>query len=76
MIGAAAFAKNSERMERVDFTDALDLHPYGFIYKKPKAVSKELLLINPFELPVWIGVAIMVVIIGPIYYVVTGIFYN
>lgn len=78
MLGAAAFAKNSERMERIDFTDALDLHPYGFIYKKPKAVSKELLLINPFEVEVWIGVAIMVVIIGPIYYVVhrSSIYYD
>ena len=70
MIGAAAFAKTVARADIVDFTEDIDLHPYGFMYKRPKAVSKELLLIQPFEVEVWIGVAIMVVIIGPIYYLV------
>ena len=70
MIGATAFAKTAARAEIVDFTDEIDQHPYGFMYKRPKAVSKELLMINPFEVEVWIGVAIMVVIIGPMYYLV------
>ena len=70
MLGAAAFAKTTARAQLVDFTEDIDLHPYGFMYKRPKAVSKELLLINPFEVEVWIGVAIMVVIIGPLYYLV------
>ena len=70
MIAAAAFATTYDRMEVVNFTDAVDFHPYAFMYKKPKAMSKELLLINPFTPPVWIGVGIMTVIIGPIYYFV------
>ena len=70
MVGAASFAVTSARREKVDFTEAVDLHPYGFMYKKPTSVSKELLLVNPFTLEVWLGVAVMVTIIGPIYYLV------
>ena len=40
------------------------------MYKKPTSVSKELLLVNPFTLEVWLGVAVMVTIIGPISYLV------
>ena len=69
-LAAAAMATTYDRLQVVDFSDALDIHPYGFMYKKPSSVSKQLLLVNPFEVEVWIGVAIMVAIIGPIYYIV------
>ena len=31
MLGAASFAVTSARREKVDFTEAVDLHPYGFM---------------------------------------------
>ena len=43
MIAAAAFATTYDRMEVVNFTDAVDFHPYAFMYKKPKAMSDCLL---------------------------------
>ena len=69
-LAAAAMATTYDRMQVVDFTEAMDVHPYGFMYKRPSSVSKELLLTNPFEPVVWLGVAIAVAVIGPLYYVV------
>ena len=55
-LAAAAMATTYDRLQVVDFSDALDIHPYGFMYKRPSSVSKELLLTNPFEPVVWLGV--------------------
>ena len=67
---AAAFAISHERMQAVNFTSALDLHPYAFMYRRPKEVSRAILFIDPFTPLVWIGIAVMTAIIGPIFYVI------
>ena len=64
MIGAAAFTITEGRRQRVEFTDAVDIEPFGFIYRRPTSISKLTFLIDPFEWEVWIGVAIMVTLIG------------
>lgn len=70
MLGAAAFAINGARMESVNFSLPLDYSPYGFMYKKPKQVTRATVFLDPFTNDVWAGIAIMTVIIGPIFYII------
>ena len=70
MLAAAAFSISQERMEAVNFTSAFDLHPYAFMYRRPKTASKAFLFLDPFSPEVWIGIALMTVIIGPIFYII------
>ena len=70
MLGAAAFAINEERSQDVNFSLPLDHSPYGFIYKKPKQVTRATVFLDPFTNDVWAGIAIMTVIIGPIFYII------
>ena len=44
MLGAAAFATTLDRMKVVNFTQALDLHPYGFMYRRPRQLSRTVLV--------------------------------
>ena len=60
MLAAAAFAISYERMQVVNFTSALDLQPYAFMYRRPKEVSRAVLFVDPFTPTVWIGIAVMV----------------
>ena len=64
MIGAAAFTITEDRRQRVEFTDAVDIEPFGFIYRRPTSISKLTFLMDPFEWEVWIGVGILVTLIG------------
>ena len=70
MLAAAAFSVTSDRREVVGFTEPVDLHPYGFMYKKPSRVGKDLLLLKPFTWEVWLALLSLSIIIGPIYYIV------
>ena len=70
MLAAAAFAISHERMQVVNFTSAFDLQPYAFMYRRPKEVSRAVLFIDPFLPEVWIGIAVMTAIIGPIFYII------
>lgn len=70
MLAAAAFAISYERMEVVNFTSAIDLQPYAFMYRRPKEVSRAVLFVDPFTPTVWIGIAVMTAIIGPIFYII------
>lgn len=70
MLGAAAFAIDEERSKDVNFSLPLDHSPYGFIYKKPKQVTRATVFLDPFTNDVWAGIAIMTVIIGPIFYII------
>ena len=70
MLAAAAFAINDERMQAVKFTSPLDHHPYAFMYRKPREVSRAKVFLDPFPLDVWLGIALMTVIIGPIFYII------
>merc|ERR1719291_480962 len=63
MLGAAAFAISQERKEVVNFTSAIDLHPYAFMYRRPQALSRVQLFIDPFTPWVWLGIAAMTAII-------------
>ena len=38
VMAAAAFAISHERMQAVNFTSAIDLQPYAFMYRRPKEV--------------------------------------
>ena len=33
----------------VDFSDAVDLHPYGFLYRKPTVTNRARLFIDPYN---------------------------
>ena len=70
MLAAAAFATTYDRMKVVNFTDALDLHPYSYMYRRPKDLSRTILFIDPFTPLVWAGIAAMTAIMGPILYLV------
>ena len=70
MLAAAAFATTFERMKAVNFTDAIALHPYGFLYRRPRQLSRTVLFIDPFTPVVWAGIAAMTAIIGPILYLI------
>ena len=70
MLGAAAFATTLDRMKVVNFTQALDLHPYAFMYRRPRQLSRTVLFIDPFTPLVWSLIAAMTAIIGPIFYLV------
>ena len=70
MLAAAAFTTTYERMKVVNFTSAIDLHPYGFMYRRPAQLSRTLLFIDPFTPVVWAGIAAMTAIIGPILYLI------
>ena len=70
MLAAAAFAISHERMQAVNFSYALDLQPYAFMYRRPKEVSRAILFIDPFTPLVWLGIAVMTAIIGPIFYII------
>ena len=70
MLAAAAFAISYERMEAVNFTSAIDLQPYAFMYRRPKEVSRAVLFVDPFTPTVWLGIAVMTAIIGPIFYII------
>ena len=70
MLAAAAFAISYERMQVVNFTDAFDLQPYAFMYRRPKTLSRASMFIDPFMPEVWLGIAVMTVIIGPILYII------
>ena len=40
VMAAAAFAISHERMQAVNFTSAIDLQPYAFMYRRPKEVYR------------------------------------
>ena len=69
-LAAAAFATTLDRMEVVGFTEPVDLHPYGFMYKKQSRVGKDLLLLKPFTWEVWLALLSLSIIIGPLFYIV------
>ena len=70
MLGAAAFATTLDRMKVVNFSQAIDLHPYAFMYRRPRQLSRTVLFIDPFTPLVWSLIAAMTAIIGPIFYLV------
>lgn len=69
-MAAAAFAISHDRRQAVNFSSALDLQPYAFMYRRPKEVSRMFLFIKPFSPLVWIGIAVMAVLMGPLLYVI------
>ena len=70
VVAAAAFAISHDRRQAVNFSSALDLQPYAFMYRRPKEVSRMFLFIKPFAPLVWIGIVVMAILMGPILYVV------
>ena len=70
VVAAAAFAVSHERRQVVNFTEALDIQPYAFMYRRPKQLSKALLFISPFTPYVWLGIGVLTLLIGPFLYLV------
>lgn len=70
MFAAAGFAVSTERLQVVNFTKSIDVQPYTFMYRRPTELSRAVLFIDPFKPIVWIGIAVMMVIIGPILWLV------
>ena len=70
MLAAAAFSVSHERLQVVNFTKALDLQPYTFMYRRPTELSRAVLFIDPFTPLVWVCIAAMTLIIGPIMWIV------
>eukprot|EP00092_Neocalanus_flemingeri_P000465 GFUD01000495.1.p1 GENE.GFUD01000495.1~~GFUD01000495.1.p1 ORF type:complete len:837 (+),score=225.49 GFUD01000495.1:88-2598(+) len=70
MMAAAAFSISHERQQVVNFTMPLDLQPYTFMYRRPTELSRAVLFIDPFTPLVWVCIAAMTLIIGPIMWVI------
>jgi len=70
MLAAAGFAVSDERVKVVNFTETIDMQPYTFMYKRPTELSRYLLFIDPFTPMVWLYIAAMTLIIGPIFWVI------
>ena len=70
LLAAAAFSITYDRMQVINFTSAIDLQPYAFMYRRPKEVSRAVLFVDPFTPTVWIGIAVMTAVIGPIFYII------
>ena len=70
LLAAASFAISAERQAVVNFTEPLDMQPYTFMYRRPQELSRYLLFIDPFTPYVWLYIAAMTVIIGPILWVI------
>jgi len=70
VLAAAAFAISHERQQVVNFTMPLDLQPYTFMYRRPAPLSRAVLFIDPFTPLVWVCIAAMTAIIGPIFWLI------
>jgi len=70
VLAAAAFSISHERQEVVNFSMPLDLQPYTFMYRRPAALSRAVLFIDPFTPLVWVCIAAMTAIIGPIFWLI------
>lgn len=70
LMAAAAFAVSHERQQVVNFTIPLDLQPYTFMYRRPTTLSRAVLFIDPFTPLVWVCIAAMTLIIGPIFWII------
>lgn len=70
MMAAAAFSISHERQQVVNFSMPLDLQPYTFMYRRPEAQSRAVLFIDPFTPLVWVCIAAMTAIIGPILWLI------
>jgi len=70
MLAAASFAVSDERQTVVNFTETIDMQPYTFMYRRPTELSRYLLFIDPFTPMVWLYIAAMTLIIGPIFWVI------
>eukprot|EP00090_Calanus_glacialis_P014319 TRINITY_DN2308_c0_g1_i1.p1 TRINITY_DN2308_c0_g1~~TRINITY_DN2308_c0_g1_i1.p1 ORF type:complete len:839 (-),score=174.35 TRINITY_DN2308_c0_g1_i1:100-2616(-) len=70
VMAAAAFAVSHERQQVVNFTMPIDLQPYTFMYRRPTTLSRAVLFIDPFTPLVWVCIAAMTAIIGPVFWLV------
>ena len=70
VIAAASFAMSHERQQVINFTDPIDLQPYSFLYRRPKAISRAGIFIKPFAPSVWLVVALLTILMGPIFWIV------
>ena len=70
VMAAAAFAVSHKRQQVVNFTMPIDLQPYTFMYRRPTTLSRAVLFIDPFTPLVWVCIAAMTAIIGPVFWLV------
>ena len=69
-VAAASFAVSKERQDVVDFTFPIDLQPYGFLYRRPKEITRAGIFIKPFSPFVWLCVLMTTLLFGPIFWVI------
>ena len=70
LIAAASFAVSQERQQVVNFTSSIDLQPYSFMYRRPKEISRAGIFIKPFTPFVWLCVTVVMLMMGPIIWIV------
>ena len=70
LIAAASFAVSQERQQVVNFTSSIDLQPYSFLYRRPKEISRAGIFIKPFTPFVWLCVTVVMLMMGPIIWIV------
>ena len=68
VVSAAALSVSKERLSVVKFSETIDMQPYTFIYRRPTELSRYLLFIDPFTPMVWLYIAAMTMLIGPIFW--------
>merc|ERR1712200_388624 len=70
MLSAAAISVSKERQAAVNFSETIDMQPYTFLYRRPTELTRYLLFIDPFTPMVWLYIAAMTLLIGPIFWVI------
>jgi hypothetical protein len=70
LFAAASFAVDDTRMTVVNFTETIDVQPYTFMYRRPGHLTKYTLFIDPFTSNVWLSIAAMVAVMGPIMWLI------
>ena len=48
-MGVSSASSVNDIWQVVDFSDAVDLHPYGFLYRKPTVTNRARLFIDPYN---------------------------
>ncbi|XP_068239633.1 probable glutamate receptor isoform X3 [Palaemon carinicauda] len=71
VIGASVLSISASRLRVVDFTCPYITGMYLLMSRSPKEKNRALAVLSPFQLQVWIGITLTVLLIGPIVYLIS-----
>ncbi|XP_068239629.1 glutamate receptor ionotropic, delta-2-like isoform X4 [Palaemon carinicauda] len=71
VIGSSALSISASRLSVVDFTCPYMTGMYLLMSRSPKEKNRALAVLSPFQLQVWICIALTVLLIGPIVYLIS-----